>query len=599
MTKFKGDAAELVATAGIWGKTAGQLPDGGTFVSWLSASDDHSIKIQRYDADGQKTGDVLSFDYLENYTLAVTHDGGWLIEGTDRTGDVPFETVRRYDAAGDPVDLVEDAYAGFELIKALPGGDWVGITFVETAEYTGNLVQQRYDENGNAVGPATVLTDGPGVFPSCDDITVLEDGGWVVTWSGSSALEEPVWQQRFTREGVAAGEAISYPSQYWEPSLPATTALPDGGWVTLYKSEGHIRFKRFDENGNTLGTPKAVFDDFNISRESWTIQALSGGGWVAAWVENHSTVRALAFDASGTAMGRSYVVGGAAYADKTGIEAFEDGSFAISWQESLDGTISRRVYHASDNTDPVAVDDKISLQEGRSLDLGQVILNDYDLDPGDTLTLESAIVIKGQAKIHKDYGRLYLEDRSYSLTPGETTKVVVEYKVSDGFDTTTGQLEIKVSGRRSDGDVIEGTRRADHFYGSSFDEIFLGLGGKDFIQSGDGNDILVGDAGNDTLNGGSGKDTLVGGRGDDRLIGGTGSDRFIFAPGDGQDKIIQPSSWSTGTRDIIDLTAFDFRTTEQVQRLIEVKGRTIVIDLPGHDKITIIENSDHHMYFTI
>jgi Ca2+-binding RTX toxin-like protein len=77
----------------------------------------------------------------------------------------------------------------------------------------------------------------------------------------------------------------------------------------------------------------------------------------------------------------------------------------------------------------------------------------------------------------------------------------------------------------------------DHFTGSNFADVLVGLGGNDYLNGrggddsligGAGNDTLLGGPGNDTLNGGSGNDVLNGGSGNDRLIGGPGADRFVF-----------------------------------------------------------------------
>ena len=75
----------------------------------------------------------------------------------------------------------------------------------------------------------------------------------------------------------------------------------------------------------------------------------------------------------------------------------------------------------------------------------------------------------------------------------------------------------------------------------------MGKKGNDTLQGGDGDDLLNGKKGNDKLHGadgadkligGKGKDFLVGGAGDDVLKGGQGKDTFYFAPGFGNDRIV-------------------------------------------------------------
>jgi Ca2+-binding RTX toxin-like protein len=57
------------------------------------------------------------------------------------------------------------------------------------------------------------------------------------------------------------------------------------------------------------------------------------------------------------------------------------------------------------------------------------------------------------------------------------------------------------------------------------------------------NDVIVGTAGNDTLSGQGSNDTLTGGLGDDSLNGSTGADTYIYNVGDGNDTIIDGTSF--------------------------------------------------------
>ncbi len=85
--------------------------------------------------------------------------------------------------------------------------------------------------------------------------------------------------------------------------------------------------------------------------------------------------------------------------------------------------------------------------------------------------------------------------------------------------------------------TITGTARSESLYGTSGDNVILGLDGKDRLygsagddklDGGNGSDRLYGGSGNDSINGGSGNDTLAGNKGTDTLTGGTGEDKFVF-----------------------------------------------------------------------
>jgi Ca2+-binding RTX toxin-like protein len=67
------------------------------------------------------------------------------------------------------------------------------------------------------------------------------------------------------------------------------------------------------------------------------------------------------------------------------------------------------------------------------------------------------------------------------------------------------------------------------YNGTSFDDVFLGLGSADTVYGNGGNDQLDGGYGSDTLIGGAGDDILTGGEGSDILTGGDGSDTASYA----------------------------------------------------------------------
>ena len=113
--------------------------------------------------------------------------------------------------------------------------------------------------------------------------------------------------------------------------------------------------------------------------------------------------------------------------------------------------------------------------------------------------------------------------------------------------------------------------------------------GNDQLYGNTGDDTLYGEAGNDTLYGGTGNDKLHGGPGNDLLDGGPGTDTFVFAPGNGDDSIMD---FNDAAGDKIDLTAFstsysDFTDNNENNGDISTVGDNTVINLPGDDGGTI------------
>ncbi|MBU1212751.1 MAG: cadherin-like domain-containing protein [Alphaproteobacteria bacterium] len=139
-------------------------------------------------------------------------------------------------------------------------------------------------------------------------------------------------------------------------------------------------------------------------------------------------------------------------------------------------------------------------------------------------------------------------------------------------------------------DVLQGEAGIDTLNGGIGNDLLDGGGGYDSLDGGDGADQLLGDVGNDTLVGGNGDDTLHGGTGTDLLDGGTGddthygdegADTFLFAPGGGNDTILD-FEWGVNGSDKIDLSAFGLTSLADVTALAtETNGDTLIALDPG------------------
>jgi len=92
----------------------------------------------------------------------------------------------------------------------------------------------------------------------------------------------------------------------------------------------------------------------------------------------------------------------------------------------------------------------------------------------------------------------------------------------DFSDAPVG-VTINLNTKTASGHGSDRITRCEHIFGSDFDDVITGHGGKNRISGLDGSDII---------NGGDRRDLLTGGRGDDRLFGGTGNDALAGNAGD-------------------------------------------------------------------
>jgi hypothetical protein len=257
------------------------------------------------------------------------------------------------------------------------------------------------------------------------------------------------------------------------------------------------------------------------------------------------------------------------------------------------------------NDGPVAVNDTARMKEGGKA-VVNVVANDTDID-GDALQVASAKVTSSNGKVViDDAGRLVVTYTGKDLDPGKNETITVRYETSDGEESSTGILTVKVKGQTEPGDTLFGTQNSDKMTGSNVGEriiardgadVVKGRGGDDVISAQNGHDRVFGGDGDDTIGGGSGMDVLRGGAGDDRisgwdgddrLTGGEGADTFIFRRGDGRD-VITDFQTAGAQHDKIDLSIFDNNLSfADVQKMMTDKSAGVVINVSSNLEITLV-----------
>jgi Ca2+-binding RTX toxin-like protein len=94
-------------------------------------------------------------------------------------------------------------------VAALPDGGWL-VTWTSAPSITnglGDIYQQRYAANGQKVGSENRVNTFTLADQSMASVTVLKDGGWVVSWNsfGQDGDDYGIYQQRYTADGRPVG----------------------------------------------------------------------------------------------------------------------------------------------------------------------------------------------------------------------------------------------------------------------------------------------------------------------------------------------------------------------------------------------------------
>ncbi len=500
------------------------LSDGSYVVVWQSLGQDGSsygIFGQRLDATGAPVG--IEFQ-INTYTDSLQRDatvvalstGGFVVgwESFGQDGDQRGVYGQLFNASGSPVGgefrfNTETTGNQYEpQIAALADGGFI-VTWPSDKQDGDafGIFAQRYDVNGNPVGPefqVNTTTDG---FQATPSVIGLPDGGFIISWKSQNEGDEAagIYAQRYTSNGTPVGGEFRLSTDVAnDQQVAQMVILADGGLLVVWESSGQdgaaagIYGQRFDTSGAPVGGEFLVNTTTTGSQEEPALVALPDGGFVVVWMSRDLVgggwdVYGQRYDAAGQPVGGELqindVTAGTQYYPSIAVS--DDGSFLVTWaSENQDGDALGVVgQHFEARWFGTAAADVISDSVGADWIDGQGGDDTISAGTGSDVVFGGAgdDVLRG----------------------------------GGGFDTIEGGIG---------NDTILGGAQADFLEGGDGDDQMAGEDGADNLLGGAGNDRMTGDAGNDRLFGGDGADVLRGGTQDDRLLGEAGNDRLF---GDG------------------------------------------------------------------
>ena len=299
-------------TAGYGKPQIVAFPDGSYVVGDVSFGGG-TVKLFHFDssntlvASPTLTGNVSNYEFgmtvLSNGDYAVAWDGGGVIK------------VQKLSSTGTPVGatLSFDGTNTVDVkpqIKGTPDGGYV---VVWETNSTSDIYAQKVDQNNNLVGPEARLTSTPNWPDQEPVITVLNDGSYAVAWwAWPNNGQGNAYVQKFNGDGTSAGNTITLSGPDGDASWdkqPSITALTDGGYVVAWSGYASgsgimadIMIQRFDSQNNLVGSMKQIRGSDNNDTVP-EITATTDGGYVVVWrggdtATNQSDVYAQKYDAS-------------------------------------------------------------------------------------------------------------------------------------------------------------------------------------------------------------------------------------------------------------------------------------------------------------
>ncbi len=210
-------------------------------------------------------------------------------------------------------------------IAPLTGGGWVVTWSSQEDNLTPfgefHLYQRRYDVSGAPSTNEIAVGAGLDDEQSIAKVAALEGGGWVITWY-KAGIGSDVYIEAFTSSGqTLLGTTLVNTYVNSSQSDMEVTALEGGGWVVTWSStvqdgdQGGIYQQAYNANGTLAGVETRVNSTTAGAQNQPIIAALDGGGWVVAWEQpdnlpNHASLFVQAYSAAGGKVGNETLVSG-------------------------------------------------------------------------------------------------------------------------------------------------------------------------------------------------------------------------------------------------------------------------------------------------
>jgi hypothetical protein len=374
----------------------GILKDGGWVVTWQTWNIDGDAFLGVYQRRYAADGSVVGADTRVNTTMVgdqkdpvVTglEDGGWVVVWWGQgVADNQGVFMQRYDVNGNKVGgetlvnttIVEPQY--HPDVTSLPDGGWI----VTWSDRTGDdyyIAQQRYGSDGSKIGGEVAVSTSTSSQPANPSVTVLADGGWVVTWQQKRAdgkLE--IYQKSYAADGSETSAEFKITETTDATNDAVTASLPDGGWLVTWSAPDGGTRSIFQLRYAADGTQTTVDADTTGAPQSPKVTALSGGGWVVTWLDG-TDVWQRAYTADGTAVGDARHLEGFAADGPPDVLALEDGSWIVTWPGS--GAVQVQRFRLNNDPTDVLIDGGEAVTISESLERGSDIGTLSALDPDD------------------------------------------------------------------------------------------------------------------------------------------------------------------------------------------------------------------------
>jgi hypothetical protein len=328
-----------------------------------------------------------------NQKITALSNGDFVVIWDDRSvgvggtgGDTSLAAVKAqvFTAGGTPVGaeiLVNSATANQQTapqITALQNGGFV-VTWIDESLGVGGATGDTSDKavkaqvfaaGGTPVGSEILVNSATNNGQYLQQITALQNGGFVVTWQDDSqgvggatgdTSDTAIKAQVFAAGGTPVGpEILVNSATAGSQSSPLITALQNGGFVVTWQDDSQgvggatgdtsdvaVKAQVFTAGGTPVGSEILVNSAIDSNQVRPQITALQNGGFVVTWNDfsggiggaggdtSDAAVKAQVFTAGGTPVGSEILVNSAIDSNQVSpqITALLNGHFVATWTD--------------------------------------------------------------------------------------------------------------------------------------------------------------------------------------------------------------------------------------------------------------------------
>ena len=285
-----------------WPKVA-SLSDGGFVVVWVACSSSLcSVYGQMYNSEGTTVGSEFQVNtgslYEPSAVVTGLNDGSFVVVWSNvvNPSEIDAELYGQiYNSTGGAIggEFQVTGYfnwiSSIAAVASLSDGGFV-VVWVACSSSLCNVYGQMYNSAGTAEG-STFLVNTDSLYSSNPAVASLDDGGFIVVWSGLN-FSPNVYGQMYNSAGTAEGSTFLV-STVAEGISPVVAGLDGGGFIVLWGPCGNNFGQVYSSTRTAVGSTFLVDNVCcytNPFMPCSQVASLSDGGFIVMWVGGFSDV---------------------------------------------------------------------------------------------------------------------------------------------------------------------------------------------------------------------------------------------------------------------------------------------------------------------